>query len=164
MSTKTIAGCAVFAVVLASCAIGSANAADAASDPCALLPAAEVSKALGQSYDAPQRTTAPRPFANTAEGTDCTFHRSNDSRGRTLLFRIYTDPSPTAAADLFARLGVFYSPQTPVSGLGDKAYIDRSHGLHVLAGRTRFFLAMDEVTSATDSQLKDLGGRVVGRL
>ncbi len=164
MSPKSNAGRAVLALMLAGCAFGSANAAEAASDPCALLPAAEVSKALGQSYDAAQRTTAPRPFANTAEGTDCTFSKSNDSRGRTLLFRIYTDPSPTAAADLFARLGMFYSPQTPVSGLGDKAYLDRNHGLHVLAGRTRFFLAMDDVTSATDSQLKELGGRVLGRL
>ena len=82
-------------------------------------------------------------------------------RERQLVFRAYADPSPSVAADLFSRLGKFYSPQTPVPGLGDEAYFDKSHGLHVRKGRVRFFMAMDDFN---EKQLKDLASQVIGRL
>jgi hypothetical protein len=164
MDPKSSASRRMIALLLAGCAIVPAITAGASADPCSLLSTTDLGKVLAQSFDAPSKSTAPRPFANTAEGADCTYTGSNGSRSQKLLFRIYTDPSPTAAADLFARLGMFYSPQTPVSGLGDKAYFDRNHGLHVLAGSTRFFLALDAVTPATDDQLRGLGSLVVGRL
>lgn len=162
MISERNAGSATLVSLLAVCALGSGQASGAAADGCSLLPAADVSKAVGEAFSAPRESTAPRPFANTAEGTDCTF--SSSKAGNQLLFRIYTDPSPAAAADLFARLGMFYSPQTPVAGLGEKAYLDPKHGLHVLIGKTRFFLAFDKVTPATDGQLKALAGLVIGRL
>ncbi|MFI5093226.1 MAG: hypothetical protein ACHQIK_07265 [Candidatus Acidiferrales bacterium] len=147
--------------VLSACAAQATRATEPPADLCSLLPAAEVSKTLGHGYDAPQKSVAPRPFANTAQGTDCRYMRSNDPRDRKLLFRIYFDPSPAAATELFARLGMFYSPKSPVPGLGDEAYFDRDHGLHVRKGKVRFFLAMDDFD---EKQMKDLASRVIGRL
>jgi hypothetical protein len=77
------------------------------------------------------------------------------------LFRAYVDPSPAATTDLFARLKSFFgSGSTSVPGLGDEAYVDVSHGLHVRKGKVRFFLS----GSGNDKQLKELATGVVGRL
>src|ERR1700692_3306017 len=78
-----------------------ARATEPPADLCSLLPAAELSKTLGPTYDSPQKSVAPRPFPDTAEGTDCLYKRSKDARERKLVFRAYIDPSPSAAADLF---------------------------------------------------------------
>jgi hypothetical protein len=149
-------------VLITTCAVHPVRAAEPPSDLCSLLPAAEVSKALGRTYGAPQKSVAPRPFANTATGTDCNYL----AQGSKLWFRAYVDPSPSAATELFARLGKFYGPQTPIPGLGDEAYSDRDHALHVRKGKVRFYLNLDPMnfTPAVEKQLKDLASRVAGRL
>ena len=154
----------IAATFVVTCALHSARATEPPADLCSLLPAAELSKTLGQAYDPPQKSVAPRPFANTAEGTDCKYKKSRDARESTLLFRAYVDPSPSAAADLFDRLGKFYSPQTPVTAVGDRAYFDRNHGLHVLKGKVRFFIEMDDFTPAMGKQLESVASQVAGRL
>ncbi|HYM75771.1 MAG TPA: hypothetical protein VE377_07315 [Candidatus Dormibacteraeota bacterium] len=149
--------------LLATCAVRPAMAAEPPADLCSLLPAAEVSKTLGHSYNAPDKSEAPRPFANTATGTDCNYHAGN---GPKLWFRAYVDPSPAAATELFAKLGKFYAPPTPVSGLADEAYFDKDHGLHVRKGKVRYFLKLDvsSFTPTMEKQVKDLAGRVAGQL
>jgi len=124
-------------------------------DPCALLQASDVSQALGGNYGAPTKTVAPRPFANTVEGTDC--HYSGG--GHELLFRIYFDPSSGDATSLFARLKMFYSPPRPVT-VGDDAYFDSRHGLHVRKGNVRYFLQ----GSNDEGKLTALGQVVAGKL
>jgi hypothetical protein len=151
-------------LVVTTCALHPARATEPPADLCSLLPAAELSKALGQTYDSPEKSVAPRPFPNTAEGTDCRYKRSKDARERKLVFRTYVDPSPSAAADLFARLGKFFGPPTPITGVGDQAYFDKYHGLHVLTGKVRFYIAMDDFTPAMEKQLENLASQVVGRL
>ena len=148
--------------VLTACAVHSARATDPPEDRCSLLPAAEVSKTLGRTYEAPQKSVAPRPFANTAEGTDCNYL----AKGSKLWFRAYVYPSPSAAADLFTRLGKFYSPQTPVPGLGDDAYFDPAHALHVRRGKVRFYINLEPMnfSPAIEKQLRDLASQVTGRL
>jgi hypothetical protein len=148
-------------LLVATFAARPASATEPPADLCSLLPAAEASKTLGQTYDSPQKSIAPRPFPNTAEGTDCIYKRFKDVRERKLVFRAYVDPSPSAAADLFARLSKFYGPPTPVVGLGDEAYFDKSHGLHVRKGKVRFYIAMDDFD---EKQVKDLASRVAGQL
>jgi hypothetical protein len=146
------------------CAVHSARASEPPADLCSLLPVAEVSKTLGQTYDAPQKSVAPRPFANTNTGTDCNYLSKN---GSTLWFRAYVDPSPSAAADLFARLSKFYGPPTPVKGLGDEAYFDAQHALHVRKGKVRFYInlsPMGTFTPSKEKQLEDLASGVAGRL
>lgn len=153
------------ASLLGTSAAHRASANEPPADLCSLLPAAEVTNTLGQSYTAPQKATAPRPYKNTAEGTDC--HYPPKSRGATLWFRTYVDPSPAAATDLFAKLKIFYSPPTPVAGLGDEAYFDSRHGLHVRKGKVRFFLSFEganSFTPANEKQLKDLAARVIAQL
>jgi hypothetical protein len=150
--------------VVTAGALHSAGAAEPPADLCSLLPAAELSKTLGQTYDSPQKSIAPRPFPNTAEGTDCTYKRSKDARERKLVFRAYVDPSPSDAADLFARLSKFFGPPTPIIGVGDQAYLDQHHGLHVLRGKVRFYIAIDDFTPAIEKQLENLASQVAGRL
>jgi hypothetical protein len=148
--------------VVTTCAVHSARAAEPPADLCSLLPAAEVSKTLGRAYDSPQKSVAPRPFSNTATGTDCNYL----AKGSKLWFRAYVDPSPSAAADLFAKLSKFYGRQTPITGLGDAAYFDEEHGLHVRKGKVRFYINLEpmDFTPAIEKQLKDLASRVTGRL
>jgi hypothetical protein len=148
--------------VLTTCAVHSVRATEPPDDLCSLLPAAEVSKTLGRAYESPQKSVAPRPYANTAEGTDCNYL----AKGSKLWFRAYVDPSPSAAADLFAKLGKFYSPQMPVPGLGDEAYFDPAHGLHVRKGKVRFYINLDPMnfSPAIEKQLKDLASQVTGGL
>jgi hypothetical protein len=150
--------------VVTTCALPSPRATEPPADLCSLLAPTELSKALGQTYDSPQKSIAPRPFPNTAEGTDCTYRRSKDARERKLVFRAYVDPSPSAAADLFARLSKFFGPPTPITGVGDEAYFDTHHGLHVLRGKVRFYIAMDDFTPAIEKQLENLASQVAGRL
>jgi hypothetical protein len=133
-----------------------AHAATAPADPCTLLSAAEVSRALSGSYSPPEESVAPRPFANTVQGKDCHYR----SMSGELLFRIYFDPSPDEATKLFAQLKMFYGPPQAVSGLGDEAYFDSRHGLHVRKGNVRFFLQ----GSGSDERLTDLAHTVAGKL
>ena len=149
-------------LLVITCAVYSAGAAEPPTDLCSLLPAAEVSKTLGRTYDGPQKSVAPRPFANTAEGTDCNYL----AKGSKLWFRAYVDPSPSAATELFARLSAFYGPQTPVNGLGDEAYFDGKHALHVRKGKVRYYLNLDPMnfTPAIEKEIKDLASRVAGQL
>jgi hypothetical protein len=148
--------------VVSTCAVHPARAAEPPADLCSLLPAAEVSKTLGRVYDSPQKSVAPRPFPNTATGTDCNYL----AKGGKLWFRAYVDASPAAAADLFSKLSKFYSSQTPITGLGDEAYFDEEHGLHVRKGKVRFYINLEpmDFTPAIEKQLKDLASRVTGRL
>jgi hypothetical protein len=145
------------AFLLMTCAAGLATAAEPPADLCSLLPAAVVSKTLGQTYDSPLKTVAPRPYANTAEGTDSTYQ----SKSGNLLFRAYLDPSPVAATELFARLKSFFGRGSTPVAVGDEAYLDAQHGLHVRKGKVRFFIS---AKAASDKQLRDLASGVVGQL
>jgi hypothetical protein len=148
----------VAGLLAVACAAPLAKAATAPADPCSLLSAAQVSSAMGKTYSAPQKSVAPRPYANSVQGTDCNY--SPQGTGDGLLFRIYFDPSPAAATDLFGKLKMFYSPPTPVPGLGDEAYFDPRHGIHVRKGNVRFFI------SARDDEkpLTTLATEVAGQL
>ena len=57
---------------------------------------------LKEDFNPPEKSEAPRPFANTASGTDCKYE--TQSKRHSLVFRVYVDPSPSASAELFARL------------------------------------------------------------
>ncbi len=142
-----------------------AFASNAPADACSLLPAAEVSKVLGRAVGAPERSVAPRPYRNTAQGTDC-LYRSKGGRG-SLLFRVYFDSSPSESADLFKRLQMFFGSGTPVPGVGDDTYLDSKHALHERKGNVRFYLelnGMDTSAAATEKLLTNLATGIGGRL
>jgi len=147
----------VVALLLVACFGELANAAEPPSDLCSLLPATLVSKTLKNSYESPKQRVAPRPFRNANEGTDCVY----GSGVNTLLFRIYVDPSPSAATELFAKLKSFFEKgSTEVTGVGDEAYLDKDHGLHVRKGKVRYFL--DGV--GNPKQKNDLAISIAGQL
>jgi hypothetical protein len=78
-----------------------------------------------------------------------------------LFFRVYVDPSPSASADLFAKLKTYFGKgSTEVSGLGDEAYIDKDQGLHVRKGKVRYFLN----GAGTNKQKNDLAAGIAGQL
>ncbi len=142
-----------------------ARASQPPPDVCSLLPASEVSKTLGSEYSPPEKHVAPRPYRDTVEGTDCTYRATGV--GETLLFRVYFDPSATAATDLFAKLKMFYQPPAPVAGIGDEAYFDPRLGLHARKGNVRFFLSLSNLSTVSPAQakrLRDLTAEVAGRL
>ena len=140
-----------------------ASAAEPPGDLCSLLTAGDVSTAAGKGYDSVSKSVAPRPFPNTAQGTDCTYTNSKNSAQGQLLLRVYVDPSTKEASDLFTRLGRWFSPQTPVSGIGDQAYLDSAQGLHVLKGKARFFLELD-AGAPNEKAVESLGREVAGKL
>lgn len=143
------------AFLLVMCSVQLATAAEAPADLCSLLPVDVVSKTLGQGYDPPVKTAAPRLFPKTNGGTDCTYQ----SKSGNLLFRAYVDPSPAAAVDLFARVrNIWGRGSTTVVGLGDDAYFDVNGGLYVHKGKIRF-----SVFGATDKQSRDLASGVIAR-
>jgi len=147
----------------ATLATPAAFAAKPPPDPCSLLPAAEVSHVLGRPFGPPASSVAPRPYRNTAQGTDCLYQASHGS----LLFRVYFDESAAQSADLFKRLEMFFGSGTPVPGVGDDTYIDRQHALHERKGNVRFYLRLDgvhETGSAKEKVLVDLAKGIGGRL
>ena len=151
--------------LVTTCAVQCAQAAEPPADVCSLLPTVEVSNALGKAVYSLQKSVAPRPYRDTAEGTDC--HYEPQGTGSDLLFRMYVDPSPSAATDLFARLKMFYGPPTPISGIGDEAYFDARHGFHARKGKVRFYLLIGKVGTfapANEKQLKDLASLVANQL
>ncbi len=77
------------------------------------------------------------------------------------MFRIYVDPSPSASAELFAKLRTYFgSGSTAVSGVGDEAYLDKLHGLHVRKGKARYLLD----GAGTPKQKTDFAVGIAGQL
>ena len=151
-------------LLLTSLSVPRAAAGEPPADLCALLPAADVSQILGQNYGAPDKSVAPRPYANTNTGTDCRYHSKS---GGELWFRAYVDPSPAAATELFAKLGMWYSPQTPVKNIGDEAYFDPQHAIHVRKGKVRYYINFSgakNFSAAIQKQIENLAGKVAGQL
>jgi hypothetical protein len=145
------------ASLLIACSGEFARATEPPIDLCSLLPAAVLSKAVGQTYGAPTATVAPRPFPNTNQGTDCTYKSGEHS----FLFRVYVDPSASASAELFAKLKSYFGRgSTDVSGVGDEAYLDKLGDLHVRKGKVRFFLS----GTRDSKKLNDLANGIAAQL
>ena len=145
----------VVALGAAALCSATANAATQPADPCSLLSPAQVGSALGETFKAPVKTVAPRPFMNTVQGTDCQYSGK-------VLFRIYYDPSVAASTDLFARLKLWFGQgSTATSGIGDEGYFDKEGALHVRKGNVRFYI---EAGSGKQVALTALGRTVVGEL
>ena len=115
-----------------------ALAIDSPQDPCSLLTAAQVSSTLGDKYGAPEKSAAPRPFANSVQGTDCQY-KAVSGQGQ-VLFRVYFDASAAQATDLHTRLKMFFGKDSTPANVGDEAYVDKNDAIHVRKGNARYFL------------------------
>ena len=132
-------------------------------EPCSLLTVPQVSSTLSDKYGAPVRSVAPRPFANTVEGTDCQY-KAVSGEGQ-VLFRVYFDVSSAQATDLHARLKTFFGNDSTPAKVGDEAYIDRNNAIHVRKGNVRYFLTISHgETTSGRKQLLALATLVAGEL
>jgi hypothetical protein len=149
-------------VVLSSALV--VEAKEPPSNACAMLPAAQVAKALQQPFGSPVETTAPAAPFDGVTGTDCTYRTDGGSQ---LLFRIYVDPSVAVAKDTFIKLSAFYRPNRSVAGDWDTAYFDPQHMIHVQKGKERFALVLSPIgadAAQAEKQLKDLATGVARQL
>lgn len=150
--------CLFLFLVLSAAGLVQARAATAPADPCSLLTPAVVSGTLGDSFGAPQKSVAPRPFPNSVQGTDCHYATANGRHE--LLFRVYFDQSAAQATELHAKLKMWFGSGATAATVGDEAYFDKNHSLHARKGNVRFFLSdgNDEI------KLTALGNVVAGQL
>jgi hypothetical protein len=140
-----------------------AQATASPTDPCSLLTAAQVSSTRGDKYGAPEKSVAPRPFANTVQGTDCQYKTASGQDN--VLFRVYFDVSTAQATDLHTRLKTFYGKDSTPATVGDEAYFDRNHAIHVRKGNVRYFLAISHGdTPRGQMQILALAALVAGEL
>jgi hypothetical protein len=153
-------------LLVSGCSAQSAKATEPSSDLCALLPASQVSAVLGTAYDSPQKSVAVRFSAGTVTGTDCNYE-PKDAGAAKLLFRGYVDPSAQETSWLFLRRSKFYKTTTPVPGLGDEAYFDDAHGLHIRKGKARLFFNLAPAgtfSAEKEKQMKALAAGVIAQL
>jgi hypothetical protein len=138
-------------------------ATDTPADACSLLTAAQVSSILSETYGSPEKSVAPRPFANTAQGTDCQYKTTSGQDS--VLFRVYIDASAAQATDLHARLKTFFGKDSTSASVGDEAYIDKKDAIHVRKGNVRYFLAISHGDTPTGrKQILALAALVAGEL
>jgi hypothetical protein len=138
-----------------------AGAKDLPSDVCSLLAPQQLQKTLGQPFGAPQKATAPSPYKGLNSGTNCQFTgQKSSSQGVT--FIIYVDHSPEEAKQTFEKLSAWYPAISKPTGIGDSAYIDKSHAIHVLKGSVRYFIEVGSSASdaARDKLVQDLAASV----
>ena len=142
-----------------------AAAKDLPSDVCSLLSQQQLQKTLGVPFAAPQKASAPAPYANQPTGTNCHF-TGQKSSSQAVIFIVYVDRSPGEAKQNFDKLSVWYPSISKPTGIGDSAYIDKSHAIHVLKGSVRYFISLSTNGSdaAMDKQVQDLATSVAAQI
>ena len=141
-----------------------AVAKDLPSDLCSLLPPPQLQKTLGQPYRDAAKTAAPAPYANQPSGTNCRY-TGQKSGSQEVIFIVYVDRSPEDAKQNFDKLSAWYPSISKPSGIGDSAYIDKSHAIHVLKGSVRYFISVSSGGSdVPDKQVQDLATSVAAQI
>ena len=143
-------------------AIGGVPAALAlpATNECSPLTPAQIQKVLGQPFGEPDKVQAPPAFGKQPWGTHCTYGSQKGTHVK-VDFIIYSDASAAEAKQTFERLMMWFPAKSKPSGIGDSAYIDSRGAIHVLKGRTRYFLSIDP---GNESHLKDLASSLAAQL
>jgi hypothetical protein len=128
-------------------------------DPCSWLTSADFTKTLGHSVAATGHSAAPPAYRGQNPGTKCEY-----GAGAVELIA-YVDHSPTEAKTTFAKLSFFYPATSHPSGIGDEAYIDNQHAIHVLKGSTRFYIQVSSSDKVTvEKQVQDLAKAVAAKI
>jgi hypothetical protein len=134
-------------------------------DLCMLLSPADVEHAIGQSVNPATKSPAAKGTGKEVAGSNCVYEPKQVGTLHRILLIIYVDPSAAVAKDTFANFEKMYGVNAAVSGVGDTAYLDSAHAIHVLKDKVRYFIQISPVDSATtDKQLKDLASSVASQL
>jgi hypothetical protein len=137
-----------------------AAAKDLPSDVCSLLTTQQLQKTLGQTFGAAQKTSAPPAYMGQSAGTNC---RYSDSGGHhEVVLIVYADHSADEAKQTFDKLSAWYPAASKPSGIGDSAYVDKSHAIHVLKGNVRYFINAGD--GVQDKQVQELATAVAAQL
>ena len=107
-------------------------------DPCSWLTPAQLTKAFGgPQFAQPQRASAIPAYVGQNPGTKCEYGASG---GVNVELIVYVDHTPAEAKTTFAKLSMFYPATSKPGGIGEDAYVDKQHAIHVLKGSTRFYI------------------------
>jgi hypothetical protein len=145
--------------------VDAAGAKDLPSDVCSLLAPQQLQKTLGQPFGAAKKVEAPPAFRGQSAGTNCHYAgQKNDSQGVTLI--VYVDRSPAEAQQTFQQLSFWFPPKSKPSGIGDSAYIDGQHAIHVQKGKVRYYISVDSRApdAAREKQEQDLATAVAAQI
>ncbi|HSZ21404.1 MAG TPA: hypothetical protein VK770_16530 [Candidatus Acidoferrum sp.] len=142
-----------------------AAAKDLPSDICSLLAPQALQKTLGQPFSAAEKHTAPPAYAGQPAGTNCAYSGQKSSSLVVTLI-VYVDRSASEAKETFDKLSAWFPATSKPSGIGDSAYIDKNHAIHVLKGSVRYFISISSQDSAAarEKQPQDLATSVAARI
>lgn len=142
-------------------AAGSARMAYAApsANGCSLLTPAQIQKILGQPFGAPGESKMPPAYGKQPWGTQCQYD-SQKGPNTKVTFIVYIEQTTAAAKQTFDKLSMWF-PAKSNPAIGDAAYMDNSHAIHVLKGKVRYYISIDP---ANEKQVKDLAASVAARI
>jgi hypothetical protein len=135
-------------------------------DICSWLTPAQLEKTLGQQFAAPERSVAPPAYQGQAAGAHCEYAAQQGALAGVVLIG-YVDGSAAEAKATFEKLSAFYGPVSKPSGIGDAAYVDQAHAIHVQKGKVRYYISIapsDADTPALEKQLRDLALAVAAKI
>lgn len=124
-------------------------------DNCALLTPAQIQKVLGQPFGAPGESKWPPAYGKQPWGTQCQYD-SQKGPNTKVTFIVYIEQTAAEAKQTFDKLSMWF-PAKSKPAVGDAAYMDSSHAIHVLKGKVRYYVSIDPVN---EKQVKDLATAV----
>ncbi len=128
-------------------------------DGCSLLTAAQIQKVLGQPFGKPTESKFPPAYGKQPWGSHCEYTSQKGPHVR-VVFIVYVDVSASEAKQTFDRLSMWFAPKSKPA-IGDSAYMDASHAIHVLKGKVRYYIS---IHPANEKELKDLAASVAARI
>jgi hypothetical protein len=142
-------------------AVGSARNAYAAPQAtgCSMLTPAQIQKVLGQPFGAPSESKWPPAYGQQPWGSQCQY-ASQKGPDTKVTFIVYIEQTAAAAKQTFDKLSMWF-PAKSKPAIGDAAYMDNSHAIHVLKGKVRYYIAIDP---ANEKQTKDLAASIAARI
>ena len=130
-----------------------------AADNCALLTPAQIQKVLGQPFGAPRESKWPPAYGKQPWGTQCQYD-SQKGPDTKVTFIVYFEQTAAQAKQTFDKLSVWF-PAKSKPAIGDSAYMDNSHAIHVLKGKVRYYISIDP---ANENEVKDLATAVAAQI
>ena len=128
-------------------------------DSCALLTPTQIQQVLGQPFAAPTASKWPPAYGKQPWGTQCQYN-SQKGPDTKVTFIVYFEQTAAEAKQTFDKLSMWF-PAKSKPAIGDAAYMDSSHAIHVLKGKVRYYISIDP---ANEKQVKDLATSVAGRI
>lgn len=126
---------------------------------CSMLTPAQIQKVLGEPFGAPQEGKWPPAYGKQPWGTQCRY-ASQKGPNTKVTFIVYIEQSAAEAKQTFDKLSLWF-PAKSKPAIGDSAYMDTSHAIHVLKGKVRFYISIDP---ANEKQAKDLAASIAARI